>query len=469
MKSSQRRVKDIQASFWSSVALGDLAGVEHALNEGAALQEPLASYDLSWAFATLGPRFPREELEGISPLGLSALMGRHKVFEKLWEAGADPLAKNARGFGAMGAAMKSQKIRMAMKAMDLFEARGLVPDAGALGLAVMWARPGLITRLLGLGADPNEFFDGETPMTLAARRGVPALARLLAKGGGSIESRRADGAAALSIAAARSHMGCMRAALELGADLEGVNHEGQSALHCCILNSWPHAARLLASQGARLEEPWPAGGLTPLGRAARAGRYQTMEALLEHGANPHRVGSNGPREGGLNALLATFLSTSPRDRRYCDQTRCARLAIGAGVDLEAENSAGHWPLLLALGDYRHQWRRRDLLDLLCGARTDLEHRCPEGVTLLEREVLRCLTPGYGVEGSRVLPLLERGALVTGAIKDALDRQAQWQPTYQKGWSLEWVDWVKAAALRQDEARELNLSAKSAPRSPTRRM
>lgn len=450
----------LTAALWRCCAFGDGAGARLLLARGVDPNAILEQEHEAWALLNLGAHAKRGAMDGATPLIFASRMGSAHVFDALMEAGADFSARDHHGVGPLIAALKSQRIKVAERALDAFDRAG--PDCalelGALTESTRWGRRPFVERLLSLGADPNESFGGSNPVTAAAEHGLTWLMTRLVHAGARIDEPRArDGATALALAARRGDRAFMEAAFALGADPDRPA-SGLSPLHWVVLRPDPMAIQLLAARTKNVDSICPATGLTPLGRAARGGKADSMRALLAAGANPHDVG------GGLNALMATFGFREAGDYAAPSRNACMELAIAAGVDLEACDARGDWPLKNALYDFRCSNKGHAVLLLQAGSNT--EHLGEDGLTLLESCALRCLKPGYSVEIEHVKPLLAYGARITEPIK-AIMRDTSWKAKYR--WSLDWFDDLQAAALLQDEVEELSKIAPPTLKSGPRRV
>jgi ankyrin repeat protein len=129
--------------------------------------------------------------------------------------------------------------------------------ATALYVACQNGNPAIVDRLLKAGADANAALpEGETALMTAARTGkVETVKLLLAHGAKASAQEQWRGQTALMWAAAENHTEAVQTLIEAGADLKARSN----------------------------------GGFTPLLFAVRAGRIETVRALLAKGADPNET------------------------------------------------------------------------------------------------------------------------------------------------------------------------------------
>lgn len=100
-----------------------------------------------------------------------------------------------------------------------------------------------VSKLIAEGADVdgpdprNPFFDGETPLILAANAGLVEMTRLLVKLGANVNARSASGWTALMRACNAGDIETARTLLEAGACATLVNDEGYTARGRCPGNN----------------------------------------------------------------------------------------------------------------------------------------------------------------------------------------------------------------------------------------
>jgi uncharacterized protein len=170
--------------------------------------------------------------------------------------------------------------------------------ASPLAEAVKVANVELVGMLLEAGADAkvtNE--DGQTPLMLAARTGSVAVAELLVRQGADVNAReRYRDQSAVMWAAAQGHADMVAFLVSKGADLS-VRARA---------TDWPSQI----SNEPRVQYR-PAGGLTPLLYAARAGCLGCVKTMVEAGADTDR-----PNPDGMTPMIMALDNGYPEVARY---------------------------------------------------------------------------------------------------------------------------------------------------------
>jgi ankyrin repeat protein len=170
--------------------------------------------------------------------------------------------------------------------------------ASPLAESVKVANAELVGMLLEAGADANVANeDGQTPLMLAARTGNVAVADLLVRQGASVNDReRYREQTAVMWAAAQGHADMVSFLVSKGADLS-VRAQA---------TDWPSQI----SNEPRVQYR-PAGGLTPLLYAARAGCLGCVKAMVEAGADTDR-----PNPDGMTPMIMALDNGYPEVARY---------------------------------------------------------------------------------------------------------------------------------------------------------
>jgi ankyrin repeat protein len=234
-------------------------------------------------------------------------------------------------------------------------ATAVAPDGTtALHWAAHHGSHALAAALIEAGADVNARTPyGVTPMSEAAARGDAALIAMLLDAGADVESANADGQTALMSVARGAHLEAAKVLLKRGANVNAVEQwRGQNALMWAAAQSQPEMVELLLKNGASPDarsavnenarqitaEPRamyrPAGGLTPLIFAARAGCIECARALIKGGAT---VDLEDPE--GVTPLLVAL------DNLHFD---LAAFLLSAGADPNKWDWRGRSPLYLAI-------------------------------------------------------------------------------------------------------------------------
>ncbi len=242
-----------------------------------------------------------------------------------------------------------------------------------LHLAVLRRQPDVVAALLRHGVDANKPDDGDlTALVIAVLTGQVEIVRML-----------------------------------LGADADpGVWYQGYPLLTQLATHTMRDATAialigLMTAHGADVDVRDNAGGLTPLMRAARAGRVRVVRALLEAGAQPNLM-SSGCR--GLPAFTPLTWAFEERIFGYgCDAAAYIATAE-ALVEAGARPEIGLNPLMLAADMGRSKWVR---LALRYGLPVDSS--LPDGRTALHLAAAN----GYGTV---IRILLAAGAKST--VRDA---------------------------------------------------
>ena len=348
--------------------------------------------------------------------------------------------------------------------------------ASPLGEAVKAANAEIVEMLLAAGANveaPNA--DGETALMLAARTGSVEVARKLIAAGADVNAREAwREQTALMWAAEGAFSGVVDLLIEHGADVRAraaandwgsqITSEpraqyrptgGLTPLLYAARSGCTECVRSIIAAGEHVDRPTP-DGVTPLMLALDNYEFDTANALLDLGANPHLsdwwgrtalylavdMNSYVPREGAAHARSR---ETSGMD--------LVRQLLAAGVEVNPQlnfhrpgrggNSArfvddllttGATPLLRAAIMHDDEAMRALLA---AGARVDLPNVM--GVTpLMAAAGLGVREPGFGanrapdftsasIESETIASLeilLAAGADVNAAVTDIQSRTAR---------------------------------------------
>ena len=184
------------------------------------------------------------------------------------------------------------------------------------------ATPGAATRA-------NEY--DITPLHRAAMANPdPRVADLLIARGARLEARDARGAAFST-----RDPEVIERLLAHGAEVNATNRLGQTPLHHAALgNDHPGVTATLLDHGAHLELRAHNTGATPLHAAAAGIALDTLERLLERGAD---IAARD--DAGATALHIAAMGRIPE---------MAQALIDAGAALESTDAEGRTPLLAAL-------------------------------------------------------------------------------------------------------------------------
>ena len=194
--------------------------------------------------------------------------------------------------------------------------------ASPLAEAVRVANPEMTGMLLEVGADANVANeDGQTALMLAARTGNVAVAKLLVEHGADVNRREQY----------REQSAVMWAAAEGHAEMVAflvLKHADLSVR--ARANDW----ETQISSEPRVQYR-PAGGLTPLLYAARAGCLACVSAMVEAGADVDR-----PNPDGMTPMMMALDNGYPNVARYLLDHGANRTDLGL-VGQDAALRGGH--------------------------------------------------------------------------------------------------------------------------------
>ncbi|OQR94161.1 hypothetical protein ACHHYP_01640 [Achlya hypogyna] len=192
--------------------------------------------------------------------------------------GLTPLATAVTANFTEAAATLLEIGRCSANATDSSDGASLLHDAAAHGYVAMAQL--LVTH--GAAVDAVDA-DGSTPVMYAVHNDHEAVLRFLLEAGARPDVANAAGLAAVHLAIAKPALAGVLAAF--GADVNLPTAEGETPLHLsCRSDDLLDSSRVLLSFGAAVDAKNRRGNL-PAHLAARMGAAQTMELLIEYGAN----------------------------------------------------------------------------------------------------------------------------------------------------------------------------------------
>lgn len=144
----------------------------------------------------------------------------------------------------------------------------------------------------------------------------------------------------------------VRECIQRGADINSEGEDG-TALMLAVYPDTPFLRRkpiieFLLAKGARVDARNDEGG-TALMACALNGAYRDMELLIQSGANPHLVDSDGQ-----NALhYAALNSLQGRSTEFA-MVRAAKCLVQAGVSTTHRDRWGHSPIEVVSKNFRDE-------------------------------------------------------------------------------------------------------------------
>ena len=291
-----------------------LAAIASSATAGEALTSAARTGDLAALRVLLqnGTAVDDRQPDGTSALHWAVLGSHHAVMDSLLQAGADANAADRYG------------------TTPLFLA-ALNGDAVAAN------------TLLLAGADPNVLdVAHESVLMTAVRTGNEDVVNLLLEQGALVGYREpVYGLSALMLAALENHPGVVRRLMTFGARINEHTHVGPTppfVLPCkggCGSEGLGINVGGVPDRGERAEVD---GGMTPLLYAARDGRIEVAQALLEAGADLEQTEGNR-----ISPLLMALIN---------GHVELALVLLERGADVNVADFYGRTPLFAAV-EYRN--------------------------------------------------------------------------------------------------------------------
>jgi ankyrin repeat protein len=343
--------------------------------------------------------------EGVAPLQLAAVNGSARMVRRLLEAGADPnTALTPAGDTAL---MLAARTGRADAVGVLLEAGADANAAETWGgtTALMWAvsegHLGATRALLDAGADVNarshyvaaangRGFEGRTPRAGGAEPDVAEFA--------------SGWLTPLMFAAREGNAGLARILVDAGADVNAVTGDGKTPLALAIFNGGYEVASFLVERGADVNRA-DAQRFTPLFWAVDRRNMETavnfpwmvtadpmplIRQLLDAGADPNALVDNTPRarmrEGSPRIVFATSLMRAA----FAGDLELVTLLLERGADPSVISSDGETILEAAAGlgfipDYHRTFPPEDRLQVVrrfVELGNDVNHADDYGITPL---------------------------------------------------------------------------------------
>ena len=232
-------------------------------------------------------------------------------------------------------------------------AQGAAADL-ALVKAVKAGERTAAIALLDRHADPNQSSaDGTTALHWAVRNNDAILVDRLLRAGAKPHPENRYGVTPIALACESGSAAIVERLLKAGVSADATGPYGETALHTCAYSGNTAAARVLLAAGASVDPGDSWRGQTPLMWAAAKGHPETMQALIDKGANVdarstiikwERQRTDEPRDkwlppGGWTPLLLAA-------RESC--VKCVDVLAAAGADVNIVDPEQHTALIVAL-------------------------------------------------------------------------------------------------------------------------
>jgi ankyrin repeat protein len=208
--------------------------------------------------------------------------------------------------------------------------------------------------LLAGGADPNQrSADGTTALHWAARNGDATLVERLLRAGADRHPANRYGITPIALACESGSAAIVERLLKAGVSANATGPFGETVLHTCAYAGNTAAASVLIAAGASVDPGDSWRGQTPLMWAAAKGHPETMQALIDAGADVdarssivewERQRTDEPRDkwlppGGWTPVLLAA-------RENC--VACVDVLAAGGADLNIVDPQRHTALIIAL-------------------------------------------------------------------------------------------------------------------------
>ena len=203
------------------------------------------------------------DFTGLSPLILAAIEKcNENCVANLVSAGADVNAQDSQGNTALTWAAQHEHaecIKMLAKAGACVNIQGTISGETPLMIALLGHNPtDCVEALIAAGADVNiANHSGDTPLSLAAKRGILICAERLLETGADVNfqdlSEEKLGNTALMWAAQEGNDVCADPLIQKGADVNGRNRRSVTALMLAGMGGKDKCVRLLLKAGASVK------------------------------------------------------------------------------------------------------------------------------------------------------------------------------------------------------------------------
>ncbi|XP_067653215.1 serine/threonine-protein phosphatase 6 regulatory ankyrin repeat subunit B-like [Haliotis asinina] len=234
----------------------------------------------------------------MTPLLLAVKYEPRNVFQLLLESGADPSLVNRDGDNVLHLACMRGDEEIVKRVLKLHTlnincrgSKGRTP----LLLAAEYSSYNMFELLLESGADPSAVnSNGDNILHMACEGESEEIVKHVLKLHTlDINCRGYKGKTPLLVAAEYSTYGVFKLLLESGADLSVVDNDGNSILHFACMGEDEEIVKHILKLHVVDINCRGSKGMTPLLLAARQSTFGVFELLLESGADPSVVNSDG--------------------------------------------------------------------------------------------------------------------------------------------------------------------------------
>ena len=279
---------------------------------------PRLAMSFAVAFSAVG-------FAGPSDLADAVMRSQRPQVQALLAKKADVNAAQADGTTALHWAVRADDVALVDA---LIKAGADVRAATRAGVSAMYlacenGSELMIDRLLKAGVDPNAtvLLNGETPLMVASRVGNPKAVKLLLDKGANVHAKEnLRQTTAMMWAAEQNHAEVVRMLAAKGADVNGQ----------AKINIWEKQYGL----NAKVKEGGNTGGLTPLVLAAREGAIDSVQALIDLGADLNKVSGDE----------SSAMMVAVQNGHY----KLATLLLEKGANPNLQNNKGWNALYLAV-------------------------------------------------------------------------------------------------------------------------
>lgn len=298
------------------------------------------------------------DAEGFTPLLSASESGHWELSEYLIAKGADRKAKTNDGRCLFDIVCQQGNTALAK---EMLEADGWPQGSpNLLSKIILAGRVDILQLLVERQVDILNI--GPT----YAEGGIGALQ--LAVMGSDLSLEDSTAANVKRVAAEEDYARMVELLLEHGAKVDPTNRPGTNALDLAAGHCGGRVIKALLKAGGKPDMPNTTNHITPLQIAARVGRAEAVQVMLDAGANPKAVTESGQTllhlaaaqgngdvlklliEKGLsvNEKEGSFGATPLHGATMANSLECVRLLLAAGARADSPDSANITPLLWAV-------------------------------------------------------------------------------------------------------------------------